>query len=320
MKNLAQNEIGVDLFLEFIASQRDAVEESLKNSLPISQEVGTERFNQALQYAVFPGGKRLRAYLTFIASMLGGASADQALKLGCAIEFIHTSSIILDDLPSMDDADLRRNRPALHLVCGEGHAILVAVALLNQAYALFSAAVPAQAPAERLQLLLAEVTRRIGSLGMIAGQAAELLSSGTTADDSILFSRELKTSALMRLMMVAGGTIAGSPTEDLEALATFGDCLGRAYQIYDDLADATGDRESTGKSVGQDSRHHRPIIIQGLDREESRELASNIVQKGTDSLDRFGERYEANLLRSAARYIVNAFNPVVVAAQQKCEI
>lgn len=312
---LAENEIGRELFIEFIDSHRDRLEEALSNSLPLSSVVGTDLFNQALEYAVFPGGKRLRVYLTFVASLLGGASDEQALKLSCAVEFIHTSSIILDDLPAMDDADLRRNRSTLHLVFGEGHAILAAVALLNQAYALFASSVPGTAPADRLQELIKEVTRRIGGVGMIAGQAAELLSSGRRADDAVLDSCELKTTALMRLMMVAGGIASGSAAADLEALATYGECLGRAYQIYDDLDDATGDRQSTGKSVRQDSRHRRPHTVDVMDSDESRRLAAGFVKRGTDALLRFGDRYEANLLRSAAGYVVGRFNSAVRAAE-----
>jgi len=320
MKDLIQKETGLEPFIEFIDSHRDRLEEALGKWLPVSPIFGTDRFNQALQYAVFPGGKRLRAYLTLVASLLGGVSDEQALKLSCAVEFIHTSSIILDDLPSMDDADLRRTRPALHLVFGEGLAVLVAVALLNQAYALFASSVQAVAPSERVLKLMKEATQCIGSEGMIAGQAAELLSSGVRADDLVLYSRELKTTALMRLMMVAGGIVSGSSDADLEALATYGECLGKAYQIYDDLADVTGDRQSTGKSVGQDSRHHRPSIIKGLDREESRKLATGIIESGKDALIRFGDRNEANLLRSAAGYIVGCFNPATFSSERAVQV
>lgn len=304
MKNLQQKEIGIDLFIEFIDSHRDRLEEALNHWLPVSLISGADHFNQALKYAVFPGGKRLRPYLTFIASLLGGASDEQAMRLSCAIEFIHTSSIILDDLPAMDDADLRRNRPALHLVFGEDAALLVTVALLNQAYALFAGSVRWDERAERLQELINEAARQIGCAGMIAGQAAELLYSGMRADDSILSSRELKTTALMRLMMVAGGIVAGASVADRTALTTFGECLGKAYQIYDDLADTFGKCQSTGKSTGQDSRHRRPTLVDELDNEEVREVARGIVESGKDALIRFGDRHEANLLRAAADFIV----------------
>jgi len=124
----------------------------------------------------------------------------------------------------------------------------------------------------------------------------------------------------MRLMMVAGGIVSGSSDADLDALATYGECLGKAYQIYDDLADAMGDRESTGKSVGQDSRHRRPSIIKGLDREESRKLATGIIEAGKDALLRFGDRNEANLLRSAAGYIVGCFNPATFSSERAVQV
>jgi geranylgeranyl pyrophosphate synthase len=302
MKDLQQKKIEIDLFFEFIDSHRAQLEGALSYWLPVSFVHGADRFNQALDYAVFPGGKRLRPYLTFIASLLGGASDEQALALSCAIEFIHTSSIILDDLPAMDDADLRRNRPALHLAFGEGYALLVAVALLNQAYALFADSVRRDARAERLQELINEAARHIGSAGMIAGQAAEFLFSGLRADNSILSSRELKTTALMRLMMVAGGIVAGASDADRLALTTFGESIGKAYQIYDDLTDALGERQSIGKSTGQDARHLRPTMIAELDSEEAREVAISIIESGKDALVRFGDRPEANLLRAAADY------------------
>src|SRR5688572_14852579 len=172
---------GAPAFSEFVTANSPRIEEALAGWLPLSTAAGTERFNEALRYAVFPGGKRLRPLLTLLGAGLGGASDAQALPLACAVEFIHTSSLVLDDLPSMDDADVRRGRPALHLVYGEGLAILTAVALLNQAYALFAAAAPDAAPAARLPALIREAAGCIGHAGMTAGQAAELALSGEPA-------------------------------------------------------------------------------------------------------------------------------------------
>jgi geranylgeranyl pyrophosphate synthase len=144
---------------------------------------------------------------------------------------------------------------------------------------------------------------------MIAGQAAELTLSGTPADESVLSSRELKTTGLMRLMMVAGAIISGATETKTNALATYGECLGKAYQIYDDLADRLGSHQQTGKSVGQDLRHRRPTALIGLSDEETRVLAAGIMQTGKDALAPFGNRPEAELLRSAADQIVAGFNP-----------
>jgi len=306
--------MGSEQFSRFVESNRQRLEVALSDRLPVAAAPGTERFNEALRYAVFPGGKRLRPNLTLVASRLGGASDEQALTLACAVEFIHASSLVLDDLPCMDDAELRRNGPALHIVFGEGIAVLAAVALLNQAYALFAVSARNNAQAERLPRLIGEAAGCIGNSGMIAGQATELALSGERADDSVLSSRELKTTGLMRLMMVAGAIISGAPDANIAALATFGECLGKAYQIYDDLADTLGDHESTGKSGGQDLRHLRPTVVSGLSGEEVRRLATGVVESGKDALARFGVRPEAELLRSAAEYIVAGFSPAAAAS------
>jgi geranylgeranyl diphosphate synthase type II len=301
--------MGSDQFSTFVASNLLRIESALNECLPVSTVVGTRSFNEALRYAVFPGGKRLRPHLTLIGSALGGASDEQALILSCAVEFIHTSSLILDDLPCMDDAQLRRNRLALHIVFGDGIAILAAVALLNQAYALFAGCVLDGAQRERLPRLISEVASCIGSAGMIAGQAAELAVSGVSADDSVLSSRDLKTTALMRLMMVAGGIVSGAPEREIAALATFGECVGKAYQIYDDWADTLSDQQSAGKSTGQDLRHLRPTAIRGLSHAEVRQLASDILESGKKALDAFENKPEAQLLRSAVDYIFVGFGP-----------
>ena len=294
-------------FAAFVAANRARVEAALADSLPTSAAAGTERFNRALRDAVFPGGKRLRPHLTLIGSALGGAKEEQALALACAVEFIHTSSLILDDLPSMDDAELRRDSPTLHIVYGEGLAILVAVSLLNQAYALLAASAWDAAGAARLPALFREAAGCIGSSGMIAGQAAELAQSGGAAPRTALSSRDLKTTALMRLMMVAGGIISGAPDAEVEALATYGEALGRAFQIYDDLADTHSDRQSTGKSVGQDLRHQRPTAVEGLSRAEARRVAEEILAGGAEALACFEGRPGARLLRSATAYIFAGF-------------
>jgi geranylgeranyl diphosphate synthase type II len=301
--------MGSDQFCTFVASNLPRIENALNECLPLSAAAGTRGFNEALRYAVFPGGKRLRPHLTLIGSGLGGASDEQALMLSCAVEFIHTSSLILDDLPCMDDAELRRNRLALHIVFGDGIAILAAVALLNQAYALFARCVGENAARDRLPRLISEVTGCIGSSGMIAGQAAELALSGAHADESVLSSRDLKTTALMRLMMVAGGIVSGAPEREIAALATFGECVGKAYQIYDDWADTQSDHQSAGKSTGQDLRHLRPTAIKGLSHAEVRRLASDILESGKKALDAFENKPEAQLLRSAVDYILVGFGP-----------
>lgn len=299
--------MGSDQFSAFVAANRLRIEAALDEWLPLAAAPGAERFNEALRCSVFPGGKRLRPLLALIASRLGGVSDEQGLKLSCAVEFIHTSSLVLDDLPCMDDAALRRDRPALHIAFGEGVAVLVAVALLNQAYALSASAARDGGRADRLPRLVEEVASCVGSSGMIAGQAAEFALSGRRGGRPSLASRDLKTTALMRLTMIAGAVAGGADESDVTALATFGESLGRAYQIYDDLVDTLGDQQGTGKSAGQDSRHRRPTAVEGLSREEIRGLAGDILEGGKGALAPFDGRPEAALLRSAADVIFSRF-------------
>ena len=201
--------------------------------------------NNALRSAVFPGGKRLRPSLTILAAGVFGAQDERVMRAACAVEFVHTSSLIIDDLPCMDDANLRRGHPALHRVYGEGVALLTGIALLNQAYALFG-----QNPE-----LTHEATECIGVTGMIAGQAIDL---GPVPGGAALVERDRKTSAMMRLAFTAGALAAGASRNAIAPLAAAGHLLGEAYQICDDLLDAGNAKTETGKTINQDLRHNRP--------------------------------------------------------------
>jgi geranylgeranyl diphosphate synthase type II len=311
---LPRAETASDQFPAFAAANRPRIERALGERLPVSAAVGTERLNEAVRAAVFPGGKRLRPLITLAGSRLCGAADEQALTLSCVVEFIHTSSLVLDDLPGMDDAELRRNSPALHIAYGEGVAVLAAVALLNQSYALMASAARGETGVAHLPRLIEEAAACVGSSGMIAGQAAELALSGAGTGGSDWPSRELKTTGLMRLMMVAGAVISGAPEGHVAALAAYGESLGKAYQIYDDLADAAGDHGSTGKSVRQDSRHSRPTTVEGLSHAQVRALAAGVLDEGKRALSVFGDHEGARLLRSAADHIVAGLNPAGASA------
>jgi geranylgeranyl diphosphate synthase, type II len=284
---------------EFVAAERAGVEQALRRWLPVSSLGGARRLNEALEYAVFPGGKRLRPALSLLASGLAGASRVQGLKVACAVEFLHSSSLVLDDLPSMDDADLRRGRAALHLVYGEGVAVLAAVALLNQSYSLLAAAADASRPASAL---VEEAARCVGSDGMVGGQAVDLGTRAGGRGAGALACRDLKTVALMRLLMTAGALACGAPAEDRRALADFGDSFGRAYQICDDLLDGA---PATGKPARQDARHLRANAAEALGREGARRLAAQLVDRGVARLrEQFGPRGEVTLLAEAAGSIL----------------
>lgn len=287
---------------DFIARHRRIIDGALAERLPLSSQFGAERLNEALEYAVFPGGKRLRPVLTLLGARVVGGSVEQALSAACAVEFLHTSSLILDDMPSMDDAGLRRNRAALHLVYGEAVATLAALALLNRAYALFGAI------GSRLIL---EATRAIGEEGMIGGQAADLeLGIEGGARDG-LASRSLKTTALMSLTMSAGAIACDAAEIDISALAEFGERLGAAYQVRDDLLDEFGDSCLTGKPIKQDARHLRRSFVAELGIEGANRFALTLIEQGKSSITgRFGDRREARLLVEAADIIAGGLDRI----------
>ncbi|HZB43652.1 MAG TPA: polyprenyl synthetase family protein [Pyrinomonadaceae bacterium] len=288
--------------MKFVASERDPVEAALRRGLPVSTLAGAARLNEALEYAVFPGGKRLRPALALLASRLAGASRAQALGVACAVEFLHTSSLILDDLPSMDDADVRRGRGALHLVYGEGLAVLAAVALLNQSYALLSEAGCGDGGA-----LLRAAARCVGSDGMVGGQVVDLETRAASADEEALASRDLKTVALMRLMMTAGALACGAGAGETLTLADFGECFGRAYQVCDDVWDEAGAGGVTGKPARQDARHRRANAVTGFGAEGARLFARRLVARGVARLhEQFGPREEVTLLSDAAHYVLDS--------------
>jgi geranylgeranyl diphosphate synthase type II len=250
--------------------------------------------------------------LTLLGALVIGGTVKRALPAACAVEFLHTSSLILDDLPAMDDADWRRGRASLHLTFGEGVALMTALALLNQAYALMACAAR---DAQVTQRLLCEATRCIGSDGMIGGQVADLESSPACAGAEMLASRNLKTTALTRLMMTSGAIITGANEADIAALAHFGECFGAAYQVYDDLMDEIGERDVLGKTVRQDGRHLRPSFVAELGIEGSACLATSLIEEGKQTLrERFGSHHEVQLLAQAADFMFSGYVTATPAA------
>jgi geranylgeranyl diphosphate synthase type II len=291
-----------DRLTNFIAGATPMIEAALEQSLPLSARHGAERLNEALRAAVFPAGKRWRPILTLLGTMTAGGSTQSALPIACAIEFLHTSSLILDDLPAMDDAQLRRGRAALHLIYGEGLALLAALALLNQAYALLASAGP--------DSLIAEAARCVGTDGMIGGQAADLDIRASRGNSHALASRQLKTTALARLTISAGAISAGADERDVAALARYGECIGAAYQICDDLLDELGESAMIGKNVGQDARHLRSTFTAQFGAEGARRLALDFLAEGKQALQgRFGECQTARLLIEAADLVIGGAGP-----------
>ncbi|MDQ3798501.1 MAG: polyprenyl synthetase family protein [Acidobacteriota bacterium] len=233
---------------QYVERTKPQIEDALQKFLPLAPpEIETE-FNRAIEYALFPGGKRLRPVLTLLGAELTGGRAQPVLPAAIAVEYIHTSSLIFDDLPAMDNASVRRGKKSLHLHFGEGLSLLVGIAFLNAAYGLVfvnHASMPERAVAAH-----AEIVECVGAGGMVGGQsldlalakgksgAGEAASARSYADESV---RNLKTSALMRLALRIGAILAGADYLELSALSRFAELLGDAYQLSDDLLDLEED-------------------------------------------------------------------------------
>ncbi|MDY6972417.1 MAG: polyprenyl synthetase family protein [Thermodesulfobacteriota bacterium] len=224
---------------EFIEHYRPLLEETLLHHLPISRKPGTEILNQAIYYAIFPGGKRIRPLFTLLATYTIGGDPKQAITVACAVEYLHTCSIILDDLPAMDDSVERRGRKPTHRVFGEDVSILAALAFFNQGYVLIGLNT-VKDDNIKFQSLIKEMTNCIGPNGMIGGQMVDLR---LRANDKgwLRTVSYLKTTSLMRLMLTAGAIVAGAKDFQIHIMATFGENLGKVYQMLDDIVDGNED-------------------------------------------------------------------------------
>lgn len=229
---------------DYLERHRPAIERALREYAPTAPPHVETRFNQAVEYALFSGGKRMRPVLTMLGAELFGERPEMVLPAAAAGEFIHTSSLIFDDLPCMDNARERRGKTSLHEEFGEGLAVLVAIGLLNGSYGLVF--VNHMDYPDRAMQAHAELVECIGAAGMIGGQSVDLaIAKGEGATSATVGDREqvrnLKTSALMRLSLRVGAILAGASHIDLITLSRFSELLGDAYQLSDDLIDMDED-------------------------------------------------------------------------------
>lgn len=258
--------------------------------------------HEAMRYSLFAGGKRLRPVLCLAAAEACGGRVEDALPLACAVECIHTYSLVHDDLPAMDNDDFRRGKPTSHKMFGEGIAILAGDALLTQAFE-----IAAQAPATlrySAREFVAEIARAAGSLWLIAGQVADLEAEGRPVSPADLrYIHERKTSALLRCSVRLGGMSADCSPPQLQALTDFGHRVGLAFQIIDDILDVTQTSEQLGKTAGKDARAHKatyPAIL-GLDR--SRQIAARLTKQAFEALKPF--RGRAVALEALAHHLLH---------------
>jgi geranylgeranyl diphosphate synthase type II len=256
----------------------------------------------AVASSLFAPAKRLRPILALMVAEVLRGNPDAVLPGGCSIEMVHTASLILDDLPSMDNAKTRRGRPACHVAHGEATAILAAFALLNRGFEVLAEGWPEGPDASTRTLIARDLARAVGTEGMIAGQAADLASTDRQIDFKTLeFIHSRKTGALFTASAALGATSARATPAEKAAVSAYAKNLGLAFQIVDDLMDVTGRESEVGKDVGTDLKKTTFVSFSGV--EGARELAQELVAASQDALAGFGPRAEP--LRELARYVVD---------------
>ncbi|HEX3354090.1 MAG: polyprenyl synthetase family protein [Terriglobales bacterium] len=258
--------------------------------------------HKAMRHSVFAGGKRLRPILCMEAGrMLAGSLPAGIEELGAALEMLHTYSLIHDDLPALDNDDLRRGRPTCHKVFGDAIAILAGDALQTQAYEVMSRL---QCPAESRVRIIEEIARATGTVeGMIGGQVVDLEAERTRPDIAMLeYIHRSKTAALISASVTSGGLYAGADEDGVEKLRAFGQSIGLAFQIVDDVLDVTQTSEQLGKTAGKDTVAEKATYPALFGVDESVKKAEELVKSAASSLDSFGSRAET--LNNLARFLV----------------
>jgi geranylgeranyl diphosphate synthase type II len=257
--------------------------------------------HRAMRYSLFAGGKRMRPVLCVAAAEACGGGWQDAMPAACAVECVHTYSLVHDDLPCMDDDDLRRGRPTSHKVFGEGIAVLAGDALLTQAFGILAQARPTKR--HPIAAMVKELASAAGSLNLIAGQVADLEGEGRqVARTGLRFIHERKTAAMIEASLHLGAMSANATPAQLRALTAFGRSLGLAFQVIDDILDVTQTSEKLGKSAGKDAAAEKATYPAAIGLAASRREARRLTKAAMRALDPFGEK--AARLREIADYLL----------------
>lgn len=262
------------------------------------------RLWEAMRYAGLAGGKRLRPFLVVTCADVCGGDRAAALRVAAAVEMMHTYSLVHDDLPAMDDDDLRRGLPSLHKQFDEATAILAGDALLTMAFEVLSDPATHEDGQVRSELVLG-LARAGGPRGMAGGQMLDLEAENRSdaAEDSVIRLESMKTGALFAWSCEAGAVVGGASAAERDSLRAFGAEFGMAFQITDDILDETGDVSEVGKAVGKDSDRGKATLVSLLGLDGARGAALEHAQKAVENLDLFGEK--ADLLRASAAQLID---------------
>lgn len=281
--------------------KRALVEEALVRELR-EKDAFDARLTEAMKYSLMAGGKRLRPVLLMAAADAAGGRGEDYLPAACALEMIHTYSLIHDDLPAMDNDDYRRGKPTNHVVYGAGLATLAGDALLTMAFETLTR--QEGVPAATLLRVVREVGVAAGANGMVGGQALDLASEGKRIDRETLYRMHMaKTGALFRVAIRAGAILAGAGDGTLSAFTEYADAFGLAFQITDDILDVTGDEKTIGKPVGSDERNHKSTYVTLTSLDEAKTLAREAAARACRALLPLGEK--AAFLGELAEYLIS---------------
>jgi len=287
----------------YLAEHKRMVDEALAESFP--NPTGLEKkVLEAIRYSIFAGGKRLRPILCLAAAEVVGGSSHKVMPVACALEMIHTYSLIHDDLPAMDNDDFRRGQPTNHKVFGEAIAILAGDALVTEAFGLI-ARLPVKdgIDPERILQVIRLVVKAAGYRGMIGGQTIDLECENRTVSlATVEYMHVLKTGALISASLEAGAILGGGSPEQVALMTRYGHHLGLAFQITDDLLDIEGDAELMGKQPGSDAAKNKMTYPALLGVARSKEAAREHVEEALKALDSFDDKAEP--LRAIARYLL----------------
>jgi geranylgeranyl diphosphate synthase type II len=288
----------------YIRQRKEVVEAALMENMP-PENAYPAVLHRAMHYSVFAGGKRIRPILHLATAEACGGEPEPCMPFACALELIHTYSLIHDDLPAMDDDELRRGKPTNHVVFGEAIAILAGDALLTEAFHLIARrGTGSGLDPGALLWATAELAGAAGAQGMVGGQAMDILSEGEEAHrETVEYIHTHKTGALIRASVRTAAILNNVPPESLHRFTRFGAALGLAFQIRDDVLNLEGDRERMGKSVQTDTARGKMTYPAVFGLEESRRRLHEQVERALDALEPLDER--ADPLREIARYMMS---------------
>ncbi|MCX7816130.1 MAG: polyprenyl synthetase family protein [Syntrophales bacterium] len=285
----------------YFSEKKGMIDEALDKILP-PEDMDPTVLSRAMRYSMFAGGKRLRPILCIASAEVVGGRGEEVLPVACALECIHTYSLIHDDLPSMDNDDFRRGMPTNHRVFGEAVAILAGDALLTLAFNLLSSCFGATRP-ENMLRIIKEISSAAGHQGMVGGQTIDVLSTGKRIDEATLKDmHKRKTGALIRASLLAGALFYDVDELVIDSLSSYGEHLGLAFQIADDILNVTGDSSTMGKGTGSDARLGKATYPSILGLEEANKCLRVSVERALVSLENMDA--QADILRAIAFFVM----------------